>query len=657
MPRSRIPSGRRLRRLLSTSALAVTLTALGSGAVPLLVPAAAAPHPVRTSVHTVSLTAGPMAVARGARVPALPATTLAEPRVAGTAAAGLRPAVSSGPLATSGFSVVGVTWDGTVPAGSLAAWVRTRAGGGWTAWSPLAQESAEHAPDPGTAEAAHERAGTDPLVVAHSDGVEVRVDTRSGVAPTGLRLDLVDPGTSAADAAVASPAAGAASAATSRPAILSRAQWGADESLVKQAPGYGTVRGAFVHHTVSANAYSQAEVPGILRGIYAYHTRSLGWDDIGYNFLVDRFGRIWEGRAGGVDRAVIGAHTAGHNAEGFAMSAIGTFSSVTPPAAVIAAYQRLFAWKFAVHGVDPRQAAYYDGRAYNAISGHRDVYSTECPGQRLYDQLPAIRSGTIARMGTFPRFDNLVAAGDVDGDGQQDLVANASDGTLYLYPGNRSTGGFRSRSVVGGGWQVYDRLLGVGDWNGDGVDDLMARDRRTGALYLYRGARGRGTYAPRVQIGTGFLPYDSMTAAGDVDGDGHPDLVIHDGDGKLRLYPGNGGTGFLSPSVVGAGWWGINAVVGRSDWNGDGKDDLIGRRPDGTLWFYAGPGRKGAGYTRVGQAGSGWQGYSTLVAPGNWTPDGHPDLIGRKAADRTLWLSYGDGRGGIFGGRRIGSGW
>ena len=266
MPRTHIPSGRRLRRLLSTSALTVTLTALGSGAVPLLAPAAAAPHPVRTSVHTVSLTAGPMAVARGARVPDLPAATLAEPRVAGTAAAGLRPAVSSGRLATSGFSVVGVTWDGTVPTGSLAAWVRTRAGGGWTAWSPLSQESAEHAPDPGTAEAAHERAGTDPLVVAHSDGVEVRVDTRSGVAPTGLRLDLVDPGTSAADAAVGSPAAGAASAATSRPAILARAQWGADESLVKEAPGYGTVRGAFVHHTVSANAYSQAEVPGILRG-------------------------------------------------------------------------------------------------------------------------------------------------------------------------------------------------------------------------------------------------------------------------------------------------------------------------------------------------------------------------------------------------------
>jgi hypothetical protein len=657
---TRLPHGRRLRRILTTSSLTLTMTALGSGAVPLLVPAAAQPHPVRTSVHTISLGAATMAVTRGARVPALPVPTLTAAAADGAAApAGLRPTVSSGRLSTSGFSVVGVTWDGSVSEGSFAAWVRTRAGGAWTDWSALPQESAEHAPDPGTAEAAHERAGTDPLVVAHSDGVEVRVDTVDGVAPTGLRVDLVEPGTSAADATVGTRPAGAASAAASRPAVLSRAQWGADESLVKDTPGYGTVRGAFVHHTVSANAYSQAEVPGILRGILAYHTRSLGWDDIGYNFLVDRFGRIWEGRGGGTDRAVIGAHTAGHNTEAFAMSAIGTFSTVTPPSAVISAYQRLFAWKFAVHGVDPRKAAYYGGRAYNAISGHRDVYSTQCPGQRLYNLLPAIRSGTIARMGTFPHFDNLAAAGDVDGDGQQDLVANAADGTLYLYRGNRSTGGFRSRIMVGGGWQVYDRLLGVGDWNGDGKDDLVVRDRRNGMLWLYRGTHGTGSrrYAPRVQIGTGFLPYDSMTAAGDVNGDGKPDLVIHDGDGKLRLYPGNGRTGFLSPTIVGTGWWGINAVVGGGDWNGDGKDDLIGRRPDGTLWFYAGPGRPGRGYTRVGQAGSGWQGYDTLVAPGTWTPDNRPDLIGRKASDHSLWLYDGNGRGGILGGRRIGTSW
>ena len=268
---------RRLRRVLTTSGLALTLTAVGSGALPLLPSAAAQPHPVRTAVHTVSLTAPTMAVPRGAKVPALTAAALARATADGAPApAGLRPAVASGPLNTSAFSLVGVTWDGRVPAGSFAAWVRTRASGVWSDWSALPQESDEHAPDPGTAEAAHERAGTDPVVVAPSDGVEVRVDTRSGTAPAGLRVALVAPGTSDADASVGTAVPGSASAAAARPVILSRKQWGADESLVRAAPSYGTVKGAFVHHTVSANNYTAGQVPGILRGIFAYHVDEPG---------------------------------------------------------------------------------------------------------------------------------------------------------------------------------------------------------------------------------------------------------------------------------------------------------------------------------------------------------------------------------------------
>ena len=92
-----------------------------------------------------------------------------------------------------------------------------------------------------------------------------------------------------------------------------------------RAPSYGTVKTGFIHHTVNANNYTAEQVPALLRGIYAYHTQSRGWRDIGYNFLVDRFGRIWEGRWGGVNRAVVGAHTLGYNEVSFAMSAIGNF--------------------------------------------------------------------------------------------------------------------------------------------------------------------------------------------------------------------------------------------------------------------------------------------------------------------------------------------
>ena len=79
-------------------------------------------------------------------------------------------------------------------------------------------------------------------------------------------------------------------------------------------------------------------MPALLRGIYAYHVEGRGWRDIGYNFLVDRFGRIWEGRYGGVDKAVVGAHTLGYNEVAFAMSAIGNFDIAQPPQAVINAY-------------------------------------------------------------------------------------------------------------------------------------------------------------------------------------------------------------------------------------------------------------------------------------------------------------------------------
>ena len=115
------------------------------------------------------------------------------------------------------------------------------------------------------------------------------------------------------------------------PTIYSRADWGADERLRDCCVEYGEVHAGFVHHTVNANGYSRAEVPAILRGIYAYHTQSRGWRDIGYNFLIDRFGRIWEGRYGGITLPVVGAHTLNYNENSFAASAIGNYQSPGRP--------------------------------------------------------------------------------------------------------------------------------------------------------------------------------------------------------------------------------------------------------------------------------------------------------------------------------------
>ncbi len=138
---------------------------------------------------------------------------------------------------------------------------------------------------------------------------------------------------------------------------MTRAEWGADESLRKADPVIAPVKMAFVHHTAGGNTYSQADAPALVRGIYTYHVKSLGWSDIGYNFLLDRFGTIYEGRYGGVRKGVVGAQVYGFNTGSTGISVIGTYTSEMPPPAVLSALRRLLAWKLDLHGLDPLGAA------------------------------------------------------------------------------------------------------------------------------------------------------------------------------------------------------------------------------------------------------------------------------------------------------------
>jgi hypothetical protein len=143
------------------------------------------------------------------------------------------------------------------------------------------------------------------------------------------------------------------------------------------AARYGDVHAGFVHHTVNANNYTRREVPAILRGIYAYHTQSRGWRDIGYNYLIDRFGRIWEGRYGGVTLPVVGAHTLDYNENSFGTSAIGNYQIARPTSAMLDAYARLFAWKLSLSGV---------GRLSSERAG--DVQRHQWASRRGADSLP-----------------------------------------------------------------------------------------------------------------------------------------------------------------------------------------------------------------------------------------------------------------------------
>jgi len=199
-----------------------------------------------------------------------------------------------------------------------------------------------------------------------------------------------------------------AAAAVDTPTWVTRAGWDADESLRTGTPQTAPVRMAVVHHTAGANTYTREEAPGVVRGIYVYHTSGLGWNDIGYNFLIDRFGTIYVGRYGGPREGVVGAHAYGFNTGSTGVALLGTYTSATPSAAALASLEHLLAWKLELHDLDPMGRTtmtcggtdlYQRGQTVTlpVIAGHRDVNRTVCPGDTLYAKLPELRRAVAAR--------------------------------------------------------------------------------------------------------------------------------------------------------------------------------------------------------------------------------------------------------------------
>ncbi|MCX4693008.1 N-acetylmuramoyl-L-alanine amidase [Streptomyces sp. NBC_01408] len=227
-------------------------------------------------------------------------------------------------------------------------------------------------------------------------------------------ITALDKADSTADAVFASDGALSAAAAPfigPRPRIVTRKGWGADESLRESGFVYtSTVKAAFVHHSASGNNYACKDAPAVLRSLYRYHVLSSGWRDIGYNFAVDKCGTVYEGRAGGVSKAVLGAHTLGFNSNSVGIAVLGTYSSTAPPEVAVDAVARLTAWKLGLFGRDPRAKTtltsgggnrYPKGKnvSMNVISGHRDGFATECPGKQLYGQLGATRTSSAKLQG------------------------------------------------------------------------------------------------------------------------------------------------------------------------------------------------------------------------------------------------------------------
>ena len=296
------------------------------------------------------------------------------------------------------FALVGVEW---ATAARVTIELRTRTQtGAWSPWavaSVLGHEPDRPTPQPGVF--------GDPIWSGPADYVQLR--TQGRVDGVSLHFVAASPAPAPAHAAQALPLAQPVlDAGPGQPPIIARSAWARGYALPSHVPLYGTVKLAFVHHSVTPNGYGAGQVPSILLSIFDYHRYVRGYFDIAYNFAVDAFGRIWEARAGGVDLPIVGAHAGGYNTESSGMVVLGTYADAAPSTAALGALERLLAWKLSLHGVPVLGRVTVEVAPYDAfytpfrpgahvslprVAGHRDGDLTDCPGNALYARLPSIR--------------------------------------------------------------------------------------------------------------------------------------------------------------------------------------------------------------------------------------------------------------------------
>jgi N-acetylmuramoyl-L-alanine amidase len=408
------------------------------------------------------LSAAPAFALSGAAVSVIPRD---EPLAAtrGPAGAGRELAQREAPR----FTLVGVHWRG---AGEVS--FRTRGVGG--AWSEWQAARVHELPDPGSSEERRLgwRLGT-PVWVGEADAIQYR--TTGGVSQ--LRSYFVWSPPAATPRRLA---------AAGTPTIVPRSGWGADESIVRAGPQYAeSLRFAVVHHTAGKLPSTPAESAAIVRGVQAYHVKGNGWNDIGYNFLVDPFGQVFEGRIGGIDRNVVGAHALGFNTGSVGVALLGNYEQELVAAEAIAGLASLLSWRLDVGHVDPLAlvsavSSSGEPRTIRAISGHRDVNNTACPGATLYPQLDGLAQ-QVAATGLPKLYDPRV---EQPGPGVYRFTARLSDARAW------------SLAVAGPGGEVA---------RGTGLGNLVdfTWDSTTAAADTYTWTIEAG---PDVRPATGSLP-------------------------------------------------------------------------------------------------------------------------------------------------------
>ncbi|MPM48605.1 hypothetical protein SDC9_95331 [bioreactor metagenome] len=340
------------------------------------------------------------------------ATTTASDLASGTTVDGS--AIVTGQIDVSEFTVAALTWDaGDSLVADNAIYIRVREASGWSDWSSV---DALEAPQSDSA------GGSDPFISGIATGVQVQVTGDPETLPAGLTLVVAeldsdgststDPRSRAQSADKSATQSGTTSEGRAGIAagIHPRSDWDGGSAAPTWDEETATLQAAIVHHTAGTNNYAQADVPGIIAGIYYYHAITLGWGDIGYNFLVDKYGGLWEGREGSLDVSadsmVVGGHAYGYNTGTMGVSALGDFTTADPGSGIIDGYATIISYRFDLAGLDARDVSGFtslSGASLPRIFGHRDVYATECPGYQVYRQLPDL----IQRVGA-PKISSFI---------------------------------------------------------------------------------------------------------------------------------------------------------------------------------------------------------------------------------------------------------
>ena len=536
------------------------------------------------------LVAGLVGPAAGEPPPVVPATVVRT--IDGLPAVRAGATVSKQVTTPIPFSVVGFD----VPRGAHLEFRTSLDGESWEPWTE-AEVSPEEGPDSGSAEgrAANPRV-TLPVWVGAARHVQTRLEGRRGAAtPERAAVHLVDSSglgrswsTRVADRLRAAwrgtPPSAAATA--GRPDIVTRKEWGANESLRRGSPSYAPrIKAGFVHHTVNTNNYSRAEAPALVRGIYSYHVQSNGWSDIGYNFLVDRFGTIYEGRYGGMTKPVIGAHAGGFNTETFGVSLLGTFNSASPSADMRTGLRRLLAWKYDYHHVSvlgkTSYTTYGSTRfsagstvSINRLAGHRDASLTACPGDQVYAQLPALRTQVA------------------DLQGPVILYPSASPTTVEIVNGNSVSGAvaFSARLRPAGTWTLKvlssdGTVVHAATGYGEQLDHDWIPAGMTAGTYRYViGSSGRRPGGGLIQVKPPTITASASRSVTTLQPSGAVAPVTFSGDlysgatWRLRIFDA---AGVLVHRAVGTGssfsttWRGPLAAPGTYRWDVYAEDAAL----------------------------------------------------------------------------------